>query len=176
MQARRIINMLAVATIVVGTTTACATKKFVRTEVGGVNTRVETLSQSIEATQQETRANQARIGEVDKKTDQVGIWAKDAQTLRGDRQRRGDRRICEDRRRRSVDQAARLRSGHQRRSGPVQVRLGRAPRGSPAADRPDDRGPEVQPARQLRRDRRAHRFERRQDGESAHRRSNAPKR
>ena len=80
MQARRIINMLAVATIVVGTTTACATKKFVRTEVGGVNTKVETLSQSIEATQQETRANQARIGEVDKKTDQVGIWAKDAQT------------------------------------------------------------------------------------------------
>ena len=80
MQARRIINMLAVATIVVGTTTACATKKFVRTEVGGVNTKVETLSQSIEATQQETRANQARIGEVDKKTDQVGIWAKDAQS------------------------------------------------------------------------------------------------
>ena len=94
MQARRIINMLAVATIVVGTTTACATKKFVRTEVGGVNTRVETLSQSIEATQQETRANQARIGEVDKKTDQVGIWAKDAQTLRCDRKRRGDRRIA----------------------------------------------------------------------------------
>jgi peptidoglycan-associated lipoprotein len=80
MQARRIINMLAVATIVVGTTTACATKKFVRTEVGGVNTKVETLSQSLEATQQETRANQARIGEVDKKTDQVGIWAKDAQS------------------------------------------------------------------------------------------------
>ena len=80
MQARRIINTLAVATIVVGTTTACATKKFVRTEVGGVNTKVETLSQSLEATQQETRANQARIGEVDKKTDQVGIWAKDAQS------------------------------------------------------------------------------------------------
>jgi len=80
MQARRIINTLAVATIVVGATTACATKKFVRTEVGGVNTRVETLAQSIEATQQETRANQARIGEVDKKTDQVGIWAKEAQT------------------------------------------------------------------------------------------------
>jgi len=80
MQARRIFNTLAVATLVVGTTTACATKKFVRTEVGGVNTKVETLSQSIEATQQETRANQARIGEVDKKTDQVGIWAKDAQS------------------------------------------------------------------------------------------------
>ena len=80
MQVRRIVNMLAVASIVVGTTTACATKKFVRTEVNQVGTRVETLSQSIEATQQETRANQARIGEVDKKTDQVGIWAKDAQS------------------------------------------------------------------------------------------------
>ena len=80
MQVRRIANMLAVASIVVGSTTACATKKFVRTEVNQVGTRVETLSQSIEATQQETRANQARIGEVDKKADQVGIWAKDAQT------------------------------------------------------------------------------------------------
>jgi len=80
MKVGRIVQTLAVASIVVGTTTACATKKFVRTEVNSVGTRVETLSQSIEATQQETRANQARIGEVDKKTDQVGIWAKDAQT------------------------------------------------------------------------------------------------
>jgi outer membrane protein OmpA-like peptidoglycan-associated protein len=80
MQVRRIVNMLAVATIVVGTTTACATKKFVRTEVGTVNTRVETLSQSIEATQEQTRQNQARITQVDQKADQVGIWAKDAQS------------------------------------------------------------------------------------------------
>jgi len=80
MQVCRIVNTLAVATIVVGTTTACATKKFVRTQVTKVGTREETLSQSIEANQQETRQNQARIGEVDKKTDQVGIWAKDAQT------------------------------------------------------------------------------------------------
>ena len=80
MQVRRIVNMLAVATIVVGTTTACATKKFVQTEVGTVNTRVETLSQSIEATQEQTRQNQARITQVDQKADQVGIWAKDAQS------------------------------------------------------------------------------------------------
>ena len=52
MQVRRIANMLAVGAIVVGTTTACATKKFVRTEVETVGTRVETLSQSLEATQQ----------------------------------------------------------------------------------------------------------------------------
>jgi peptidoglycan-associated lipoprotein len=80
MQVRRIVNMLAVGTIVVGTTTACATKKFVRTEVETVGTRVETLSQSIEATQEETRQNGTRITAVDAKADQVGIWAKDAQT------------------------------------------------------------------------------------------------
>ena len=80
MQVRRIVNMLAVGTIVVGTTTACATKKFVRTEVDAVGTRVETLSQSLEATQEETRQNGARITQVDAKADQAGIWAKEAQT------------------------------------------------------------------------------------------------
>jgi outer membrane protein OmpA-like peptidoglycan-associated protein len=80
MQVRRIVNMLAVGTIVVGTTTACATKKFVRTEVEAVGTRVETLSQSIETTQEETRQNAKNITAVDAKADQVGIWAKDAQT------------------------------------------------------------------------------------------------
>lgn len=79
-QLRRTINVLAVGVIVVGTTTACATKKFVRTEVNAVGTRVETLSQSLETTQEATRQNQARITQVDAKADQVGIWAKDAQT------------------------------------------------------------------------------------------------
>ncbi len=77
---RRTLNALAVGLIVVGTTTACATKKFVRTEVDAVGTRVETLSQSIETTQEATRQNQANITKVDAKADQVGIWAKDAQT------------------------------------------------------------------------------------------------
>ena len=80
MQVRRIVNMLAVGVIAVGTTTACATKKFVRTEVEAVGTRVETLSQSLESTQEQTRQNGARITQVDAKADQVGIWAKDAQS------------------------------------------------------------------------------------------------
>jgi peptidoglycan-associated lipoprotein len=80
MQVRRIVNVLAVGFIVVGTTTACATKKFVRTEVDAVGTRVETLSQSLESTQEATRQNQASITKVDAKADQVGIWAKEAQT------------------------------------------------------------------------------------------------
>ncbi len=80
MKVRRIANMLAVGTIIVGTTTACATKKFVRTEVDAVGTRVETISQSLEATQEETRQNGARITQVDAKADQAGLWAKEAQT------------------------------------------------------------------------------------------------
>lgn len=79
-QVRRTLNVLAVSFIVVGTTTACASKKFVRGEVEAVGTRVETLSQSLETTQEATRQNGARITQVDAKADQVGLWAKDAQS------------------------------------------------------------------------------------------------
>jgi peptidoglycan-associated lipoprotein len=47
--------------------TACATKKFVRGEVGQVNDKVDTLSRSLEETQERTRANESKIGEVDSK-------------------------------------------------------------------------------------------------------------
>ena len=59
---------------------ACATKKFVRTQVGEVNSKVETLTTTVEETQQRTRVNEENIRKVDAKADQVGIWAKDAQT------------------------------------------------------------------------------------------------
>jgi peptidoglycan-associated lipoprotein len=85
-QLRRSFNVFAVGFIVVGTTTACATKNFVRTEVDVVGQRVETLSQSLESTQEQTKQNQARITQVDAKADQVGIWAKDAQTSAGSAQ------------------------------------------------------------------------------------------
>ena len=75
------LNVLAVGLIVVGTTTACATKKFVRTEVETVGQRVETLSQSLETTQEADPPEPGeRITQVDAKADQVGIWAKDAQS------------------------------------------------------------------------------------------------
>ena len=48
-------------------TTACATKKFVRTNVGEVNDKVDTLSKSVEENQERTKANEARIGEVDQR-------------------------------------------------------------------------------------------------------------
>lgn len=47
--------------------TGCATKKFVRTTVGEVDTKVETLSKSVEENQERTRQNEGKIGEVDQR-------------------------------------------------------------------------------------------------------------
>ena len=58
---------------------ACATKGFVRESVGGVNEKVETLGQSIEATQEQTKQNAARIEQVDQKAGQAGTAAQSAQ-------------------------------------------------------------------------------------------------
>jgi peptidoglycan-associated lipoprotein len=63
-----------VLAIALGGTTACATKKFVRQNVGEVNEKVDTLSKSVEETQERTRANEGRIGEVDQRA-QAGISA-----------------------------------------------------------------------------------------------------
>ncbi len=51
----------------VGGSTACATKKFVRTNVGEVNEKVDSQGRAIEETQERTRKNEGRIGEVDSK-------------------------------------------------------------------------------------------------------------
>jgi len=61
-------------------TTACATKKFVRGEVGQVNTKVDGLSTQLEETQERTRKNEGRIGEVDQKADAAGKSASAAQS------------------------------------------------------------------------------------------------
>jgi peptidoglycan-associated lipoprotein len=47
---------------------ACATKKFVRTEVGQVNEKVGTMGKSLEETQERVRQNEGKITEVDAKT------------------------------------------------------------------------------------------------------------
>jgi len=49
------------------TSTGCATKKYVNTRTGEVNDKVETLSKTVEETQERTRTNEGRIGEVDQK-------------------------------------------------------------------------------------------------------------
>ena len=77
---RRTLNVLAVGLIVVGTTTACATKKFVRTEVDAVGTARGNAIAVARNHPGSDAQNQAAITKVDAKADQVGIWAKDAQT------------------------------------------------------------------------------------------------
>lgn len=64
--------------LALGGTTACATKKMVKTQVGEVNGKVETLSKSVEETQERTRANEGRIGEVDQKAQAAGQRADQA--------------------------------------------------------------------------------------------------
>ncbi|MGE3177287.1 MAG: hypothetical protein AB7O32_07445, partial [Vicinamibacterales bacterium] len=44
---------------------ACATKGFVRTNVGQVNDKVDSLGRSVEETQERTRQNEGRISQVD---------------------------------------------------------------------------------------------------------------
>jgi len=64
---RQFVMGISVAALTIGGTTACATKKFVRSSVGEVNTKVDSLGRSVEETQERTRQNEGRIGEVDQK-------------------------------------------------------------------------------------------------------------
>ena len=59
---------------------ACATKKYVRTEVGTVNSKVDTLSGTLEQTQGRIQQDEARIGQVDQKAEAAGKSAEAAQS------------------------------------------------------------------------------------------------
>ena len=63
---------------------ACATKGFVREEVGTVNSKVDTLATTVEETQQRVGQNEARIGVVDQKAEAAGKAAADARTAADD--------------------------------------------------------------------------------------------
>ena len=67
---KKVVLAVPLIALALGSSTACATKKFVRGEVGQVNNKVDTLSRSLEETQERTKANEAKIGEVDQK---VGV-------------------------------------------------------------------------------------------------------
>jgi outer membrane protein OmpA-like peptidoglycan-associated protein len=56
-----------VAAIALGGSTACASKKFVRTSVGQVNDKVDSLGRSVEETQERTKQNETKISDVDQK-------------------------------------------------------------------------------------------------------------
>jgi peptidoglycan-associated lipoprotein len=60
---------VAIAALAVIGSTGCATKGFVRTSVGELDERVNSLSSSVEQTQERVQANEARISEVDKEAE-----------------------------------------------------------------------------------------------------------
>ena len=64
---RKFFVAIPIAVLAIGGSTACATKKFVRTSVGEVNEKVDSQGRAIEETQERTRKNEGRIGEVDTK-------------------------------------------------------------------------------------------------------------
>ena len=64
---RRFLFAVPIAVLAVGGSTACATKKFVRTSVGEVNGKVDSLGRSVEETQERTRQNEAKITDVDQR-------------------------------------------------------------------------------------------------------------
>jgi len=65
--------------VTVAVAPACATKKYVRTEVGNVNGKVDTLSGTVEQTQARIQQDEGKIGDVDKKAEAAGQSATAAQ-------------------------------------------------------------------------------------------------
>src|SRR5215831_2138796 len=64
---RKFFVAVPVAVLAIGGSTACATKKFVRTQVGEVNEKVDSQGRTIEETQERVRRNEGRISEVDQR-------------------------------------------------------------------------------------------------------------
>jgi len=79
---RKFVVALPIVMLAAGST-ACASKKFVRTSVGEVNDKVDSMGRSLEETQERTRKNEGRIGEVDQKAAQAQSSADQANTAAG---------------------------------------------------------------------------------------------
>jgi outer membrane protein OmpA-like peptidoglycan-associated protein len=56
-----------IAVLAIGGSTACASKKYVKTSVGQVNEKVDSLGRSVEETQERTRQNEGKIADVDQR-------------------------------------------------------------------------------------------------------------
>jgi len=75
---RNFIVAVPIAVLAVGGTTACASKKFVRTSVGEVNEKVDSQGRTIEETQERVRRNEGRISEVDQRANAAAQSAQQA--------------------------------------------------------------------------------------------------
>lgn len=87
---RKSLLAASILAVVVAIAPACATKGFVREEVGGVNSKVDTLSGTVEQTQQRVGQNETRIGSVDQKAEAAGKSAEAARTAAADARKAAD--------------------------------------------------------------------------------------
>jgi len=94
---KKLLLALPIVALALGGSSACATKKYVRTRVGEVNDKVETLSKSVEDNQERTRKNEQaiadtnqRVGQVDQKADAAGRSAAEARAAAGDAAAKAD--------------------------------------------------------------------------------------
>jgi outer membrane protein OmpA-like peptidoglycan-associated protein len=81
---RKFFVAVPIALLAIGGSSACATKKFVRTSVGEVNDKVDAVGKSLEETQERTRQNEGRIAVVDQKADQAAQSARQANSAAGE--------------------------------------------------------------------------------------------
>ncbi|MEO7272502.1 MAG: OmpA family protein [Vicinamibacterales bacterium] len=79
---KKLVLVVPVLALALGSS-ACATKKFVRGQVGEVNNKVESVSKSLEETQERTKANEAKITEVDQRA-QAAAQAADGKAVAAD--------------------------------------------------------------------------------------------
>ena len=77
---RKTLITASLLSLAVAMSPACATKKYVRTEVGTVNSKVDTLGGTLEQTQGRIQQDEARIGQVDQKAEAAGKSAEAAQS------------------------------------------------------------------------------------------------
>jgi outer membrane protein OmpA-like peptidoglycan-associated protein len=80
----RFVVALPIAALAIGGSTACATKKFVRTSVADVNDKVDSLGRSVEGTQERIRQNEGKIGDVDQRAQAAAGAAQTAANQAGD--------------------------------------------------------------------------------------------
>jgi peptidoglycan-associated lipoprotein len=73
---RKSVFVVSIFALTLAVAPACATKKFVRTEVGQVNDKVTTMGTSLEETQERVRQAEGKIGEVDQRAQQAAGEAK----------------------------------------------------------------------------------------------------
>ncbi|MCA1586887.1 MAG: OmpA family protein [Acidobacteria bacterium] len=80
---RNPVPVMGVLALTLAVAPACATKKFVRTEVGQVNVKVTTLGTSLEETQERVRQNETQIKDVDTRAQQAASQAQQSASQAG---------------------------------------------------------------------------------------------